>query len=99
MTMASFCYRLVDSLDIDRIFKSTKSETFSTSIRLCHFKLRHFLLAALTLRCINFTFYFADDAAVVGKSSFSSKPQFSSSQTYGEKSETEGVRGQVNTGL
>jgi len=29
--------------------------------------------------------------AIVGKSSFSSKPQFSSGQTYGEKSETEGV--------
>ena len=61
--------------------------------------MRHFLLTALTLLCINFTVYFADNAAVVGKSSFSSKPQFSASQTYGEKSETEGTRGQVNTGL
>ena len=41
-----------------------------------------------TLPCILHYIYFAD--AVVGKSSFSSKPQFSSGQTYGEKSETEG---------
>ena len=45
--------------------------------------LHHFLLKYLTL-------YLIADDAVVGKSSFSSKPQFSSGQTYGEKSEAEG---------
>ena len=46
-----------------------------------------------TLLCILHCIYISD--AVVGKSSFSSKPQFSSGQTYGEKSETEGGESQA----